>query len=89
MAALFKDGEISKTKKKSALKHFLLEEVKPSENTNSEIVDDEVALLQSCNWTKREKFSNTFKMYIDRCRKFNINTVDFNWYNKSLKMLQT
>ena len=28
-------------------------------------------------------------MYIDRCRKFNISAVVFNWYSKSLKMLHT
>ena len=28
-------------------------------------------------------------MYIDRCKKFNIGAVVFNWYSKSLKMLHT
>ena len=64
--ALFKDGEMRRTKNKSALKHFPLEGVKPSENADSEIIVDEGALLQSCSWTKGEKFSKIFEMYIDR-----------------------
>ena len=46
LTAVFKEGEISTTKKKPALKYFLLEGVKPSENTDSEIIADEGALLQ-------------------------------------------
>ena len=87
--ALFKDGEMRTTKNKSALKHFLLEGVKPSENIDSKIIADECALLQLYKWTKGEKFSKIFEMYIDRCEKFNFNTVVFNWYNKLLKMLHT
>ena len=54
---LFQDSEMSTIKKKSALKHFLSEGVKPSENTDSEIIADESALLQSYNWIKGEKHS--------------------------------
>ena len=68
---------------------FSFREVKPTENTDSGIIVDEGALVQPCNWTKGEKFSKIFEMYIDRWKKFNINTVVFNWYNKSLKMLHT
>ena len=87
--ALFKDGEMRTTKNKSVLKHFLLEGVKPSENIDSKIIADECPVLQLYKWTKGEKFSKIFEMHIDRCRKFNFNTVVFNWYNKLLKMLHT
>ena len=63
---LYKDGEMRTTKNKSVLKYFHLEEVKPTENTDSGIIVDEGALLQPCNWTKGEKFSKIFEMYIDR-----------------------
>ena len=71
--ALFKDGEMRTRKNKSALKYSLLEGVKPIENKDSKIITDECTLLQSCNWTKGEKFCKIFDMYIDRYRKFNLN----------------
>ena len=73
--ALFKDGEMRTTKNKPALKHFLLGGVKPSKSTDSQIIADEGAILQTCNWTKGEKFSKIFEMYIDRCR-FLIGTIN-------------
>ena len=72
-------------KNKSTLKKFLLEGVRPTENTESEIVADVGALLWLCNWRKGEKFSKMFDLYIDKCRKFNINTVVSDGYNKSTK----
>ena len=63
----------------------MLEGVKPTENTESEVVADGGALLWLCNWRKGEKFSKIFDLYIDKCRKFNINTVVFDGYNKSTK----
>ena len=72
-------------KNKSTLKIFLLEGVKPSENTDSEIIANGGALLWSCNWTKGENFSKIFEMYIDGWRKFRINTVVFDGYNNSTK----
>ena len=47
-------------KNKSTLKIFLLEGVKPAENTESEIVADRGALLWLCNWKKGEKLSKIF-----------------------------
>ena len=44
-------------KKKSTFKKFLLEGVKPKENTDSEIIADGGTLLWLCKWTKGEKFS--------------------------------
>ena len=72
-------------KNKSTLKKLLLEAVKPPENTESEIVADGGAVLCLCNWRKGEKFRKIFDLYIDKCRKFNINTVVFDGYNKSTK----
>ena len=72
-------------KNKSTPKKLLLEAVKPPENTESEIVADGGALLWLCNWRKGEKFRKIFYLYIDKCRKFNINTVVFDGYNKSIK----
>ena len=43
--ALFKDGVMRTANNKSTLKKFLLEELKPTENTESEIVADGRALL--------------------------------------------
>ena len=43
--ALFKDGVMRTANNKSTLKKFLLEELKPTENTESEIVADGGALL--------------------------------------------
>ena len=63
----------------------MLEGVKPTENTESEVVADGGALLWLCNWRKGEKFSKIFDLYIDKCRKFNINTVVFDGYNKLTK----
>ena len=63
----------------------MLEGVKPTENTESEIVANGGALLWLCNWKKGEKFSKIFDMHIDKCRKFNINTVVFDGCNKSTK----
>ena len=63
----------------------MLEGVKPTENTESEIVADGSALLWLRNWRKGEKFSKIFDLYIDKCRMFNINTVAFDGYNKSTK----
>ena len=37
------------------------------------------------NWRKGENFTKTFDVYIDKCRKFNVNTVVFDGYNKSKK----
>ena len=82
---LFKDGVMRAAKNKSTLKTFLLEGVKPTENTESEIVADGGALLWLCNWRKGEKFRKIFDLYIDKCRKFNINTVVFDGYNKLTK----
>ena len=62
-------------KNKSTLKNFLLEVLKPTENTESKIVADGGALLWLCNWRKGEECSKIFDLYIDKCRKFNINTV--------------
>ena len=75
--ALFKDSVMRTAKNKSPLKNFLLERVKPSENTESENVTDGGTLLWLHNWKKGEKFSKIFDMYIDKCGKFNINTVVF------------
>ena len=72
-------------KNKSTLKSFLLEGVKPTENTESETVADGGAVFWLCNWRKGEKFSKIFDLYIDKCREFNINTVVFDGYNKSTK----
>ena len=72
-------------KKKSTFKKFLLEGVKPKENTDSEIITDGGTLLWLCKWTKGEKFSKIFEMYIDRSRKFNTSTIVFGGYNKSTK----
>ena len=55
--ALFKDGVMRTAKNKSTLKIFLLEEVKPTENTESEIIADGGALLWLCYWRKREKLA--------------------------------
>ena len=55
-------------KNKSTLKIFLLEGVKPTENTESKIVADGGAVLWLCNWKKGEKFSKIFDLYIDKCR---------------------
>ena len=57
---------------------FLLEGVKPTENTESKIAADGGALLWLYN-------SKIFGLYIDKCRKFNINIVLFNGYNKLTK----
>ena len=64
---------------------FLLEGVKPTENTESKIAADGGALLWLYNWRKGEKFSKIFGLYIDKCRKFNINIVLFDGYNKLTK----
>ena len=63
----------------------MLEGVKLSEHTESKIVANGCALSWLCNWKKGEKFSKVFDMYIDKCRKFNINTVVLDGYNKSTK----
>ena len=83
--ALFKDGVMRTARNKYTLKIFLLEGVKPTENTESEIVADGSALLWSCNWRKGEKCSKIFDWYIDKYRNFNINTAVFDGYNKSTK----
>ena len=83
--ALFKDAVMRTAKDISTLKKFLLEGVKLTENTESKIVADRGALLWLCNWRKGRKFSKIFDLYIDKCRKFNINTVVFDEYNKSAK----
>ena len=62
---LFKDGVMRTAKDKSTLKNFLLEGVKPTESTESEIVADGGALLWLCNWRKGEKFSKIFDLYIN------------------------
>ena len=72
--ALFKNDEMRTTNNKSSLKHFLLEWVKISENTDNEIIADEGALLQSCNWTNKNVQQNIGNVH--RCRKFNINTIE-------------
>ena len=84
-AALFKDGVMRTAKNKSTLKNFLLQGVNPTENTESKIFPDGGALLWLCNWRKGEKFSKIFDLHVDKCRKFNINTVVFDQYNKSTK----
>ena len=73
------------SKNKSTLKNVFFEGVKPTENTESKIVADGGALLWLCNWSKGEKFRKIFALYIDKCRKFNINTFVFDWCNKSTK----
>ena len=78
---LFKDGVMRTGKSKSTVKKILLEEVKPTENTENTIVADGGALLWLCNWKKGEKFSKIFDMYINICRKFNFNIVVFDGYN--------
>ena len=43
-------------------------------------------LYYGCVTGEREKSSaKIFDLYIDKCRKFNINTVVFDGYNKSTK----
>ena len=63
----------------------MLQGVKPTKNTESKIVADGGALLWLCNRKKGEKFRKIFEMYIHKCRKFNINTVVFDGYNKLTK----
>ena len=83
--ALFKDGVMRTAKNKSTLKKILLQGVNPTENTESKIVPDGGALLWLCNWREGEKFSKIFELHVDKCRKFNVNTVVFDGYNKSTK----
>ena len=73
--ALFKDGVMRTAKNKSTLKNFLLKGIKPTVNTESKIVADGGGLLWFCNWRKGEKFSKKFDLYMDKCRKFNINPI--------------
>ena len=75
--ALFKDCVMRTAKDKSTLKNVLLEVVKPTENTESKIFADGGALFWLCNWRKGEQCSKIFDLNIDKCRKFNINTVVF------------
>ena len=63
----------------------MLEGVKSTENTENKFIADGGALLLLCNWKKGGKFSKIFDMYINKCSKFNINTVVFDGYNKLTK----
>ena len=72
-------------KNKSTLKNVLLEGVRPTENKRSKIIADGSDLLWFCNWKKGEKLTKIFNIYIHNCRKFNVNKVVFDEYNKSTK----
>ena len=72
-------------KSKSTLKNFLSEGVRPTESSDSKVVEDGGALLWSCNWSKGDTFSKLFQMYINKCKMFGASVVVFDGYETSSK----
>ena len=72
-------------KNKPVLKNFLLEGVRPGENTDSKVVVDGGALLWSRNWSKGDTFSRIFQMYINKYQRFGASAVAFDGCEASTK----
>ena len=81
----FKEGATRAGKSKSTVKNLLLEEVRLSKSTDSEVVVDGGAFLWSWNWSKGNTLSKIFQVYIRKCKRLGASVVLFDGYKASLK----
>ena len=71
--------------KKSALKSFLLENLKEADPTESTKIIDWCALLWCCDWKKNKKFKKIYEKYSDFLSYHSVDIIGFDGYAPSTK----
>ena len=82
--SLFKDGKMCSTKK-SALKTFLLKNVKEADRTESTKIIDGGAFLWCCEWERNESFEKICEKYSNFLSYHSVDIIVFDGYAPSTK----
>ena len=82
--SLFKDGKMCSTKK-SALKTFLLKNVKETDLTEPARIIDGGALLWCCDWKRNETFEKICEKYSNFLSYHSVNIIVFDGHAPSTK----